>query len=278
MTKSVSSGENDIVINYFVEKSELFRVIMDSKTMIVRAKKIAKGIAKQLIVMGLEKGYILDVGCGTGRISLELAELGYNVVGIDISPRYIEIAQEKAKARGLNDRTIFKICDARYIDLCNLNSTKFDAILFIWSSVIGYYDRETDIHILSSIKKLVNENGLLFFVDFVNKDYLIIELSTVGPRLIAYDYDDFMIIEHTIFNPVTSEVLIKQRFYKKNKLDLLFIDENMFKMKVYSLSELVDIARKSGWCVNKVLKDIEGEPGYTPFKPLNAVFTLCKNM
>ncbi len=39
---------------------------------------------------------ILDLGCGPGWTSLLLARAGYNVVGVDISERMIEIAQERA--------------------------------------------------------------------------------------------------------------------------------------------------------------------------------------
>lgn len=54
---------------------------------------------------------ILDIGCGTGRHSLELSRRGYNVVGIDLSPSMIEKARKTAKEEKLN--TDFRIADAR---------------------------------------------------------------------------------------------------------------------------------------------------------------------
>lgn len=44
---------------------------------------------------------ILDVGCGTGRHSLELARRGYQCTGIDQSPDMLRVAREKAAAEGL---------------------------------------------------------------------------------------------------------------------------------------------------------------------------------
>ncbi|MDD5066748.1 MAG: methyltransferase domain-containing protein [bacterium] len=44
---------------------------------------------------------ILDIGCGTGRHSVELAKRGYNVTGIDLSESQLKKAREKAAQSGL---------------------------------------------------------------------------------------------------------------------------------------------------------------------------------
>ena len=48
------------------------------------------------------QGRVLDIGCGAGRISLHLQALGYSVLGIDISPKAIEVC----KLRGLENAKI----------------------------------------------------------------------------------------------------------------------------------------------------------------------------
>ncbi len=53
---------------------------------------------------------VLDVGCGTGGNALYLAEIGFDVVGIDIVPTAIEKALRKAKERSL--ATTFMVWDA----------------------------------------------------------------------------------------------------------------------------------------------------------------------
>lgn len=53
---------------------------------------------------------ILDLGCGTGTLSVLLAELGYDVRGVDIAPRMIERAQDKARRHGVDAR--FEVGDA----------------------------------------------------------------------------------------------------------------------------------------------------------------------
>jgi len=63
---------------------------------------------------------ILDIGCGTGSLSLIMAELGYTVTGIDLSPAMIERA--KAKVAGAN----FHIMDAAHPQF---SPQSFDVIL-----------------------------------------------------------------------------------------------------------------------------------------------------
>ena len=52
----------------------------------------------------------LDVGCGTGFLSLELASRGHRVVGVDLAPSMLDLAGQKAKAQGLAVR--FETADA----------------------------------------------------------------------------------------------------------------------------------------------------------------------
>jgi ubiquinone/menaquinone biosynthesis C-methylase UbiE len=56
---------------------------------------------------------VLDAGCGTGFLSLELAERGHRVTGIDFAPAMIARARQKAAERGLAVR--FEPADAEQL-------------------------------------------------------------------------------------------------------------------------------------------------------------------
>jgi 2-polyprenyl-3-methyl-5-hydroxy-6-metoxy-1,4-benzoquinol methylase len=86
---------------------------------VVRAAWTA--LLQQILPVG---GTLLDIGCGTGSLSLILAELGYTVSGIDWSPAMLERAQAKAQA---SNRAIhFQVMDAAFPQF---PPGQFDAIM-----------------------------------------------------------------------------------------------------------------------------------------------------
>jgi len=60
-------------------------------------------------------GPILDVGAGTGRISLDLARRGHEVVALDLDPALLAVLTERAEAEGLHVETV--VADAGGFDL-----------------------------------------------------------------------------------------------------------------------------------------------------------------
>ena len=64
--------------------------------------------------LALEPGHrVLDVGCGPGRHALALAERGVTVHGIDVSERFVDLAQTTAADARLDALATFEVADAR---------------------------------------------------------------------------------------------------------------------------------------------------------------------
>lgn len=80
----------------------------------------------------LPKGaYILDIGCGPGRHSLELARRGYQTLGVDISAGFVEVANRQAGQEGL--KAEFRVADARQLELAE----QFDAAICLCEGAFG---------------------------------------------------------------------------------------------------------------------------------------------
>ena len=101
---------------------------------------------------------ILDVGCGTGRHSIELSKRGYSITGIDLSESQLAYAREKAKINNLNIQ--FIQCDARNL----LFNNEFDAAIMLCEG--GFPLMETDemnFEILKSVtKSLITKAKFIF--------------------------------------------------------------------------------------------------------------------
>ena len=62
-----------------------------------------------------EKNLVVELGCGTGSFTIEMAGKGYDIMGIDLSPDMLDIARNKAAKEGLN--LMFLEQDMRELDL-----------------------------------------------------------------------------------------------------------------------------------------------------------------
>lgn len=101
---------------------------------------------------------ILDIGCGTGRHSIELTKRGYSVTGIDLSESQIKRAREKAKEENLT--ISFLQHDARNLPFEN----EFDLAIMLCEG--GFPLMETDemnFQILQSAARALKKPGKLIF-------------------------------------------------------------------------------------------------------------------
>jgi 2-polyprenyl-3-methyl-5-hydroxy-6-metoxy-1,4-benzoquinol methylase len=101
---------------------------------------------------------ILDVGCGTGRHSIELSKRGYSITGIDLSESQLAQAKEKAKRDNLSIE--FLKHDARNLPFTN----EFDASIMLCEG--GFPLMETDemnFEILKRVTTSLKQNGKFIF-------------------------------------------------------------------------------------------------------------------
>lgn len=99
---------------------------------------------------GLVGRRVLDAGCGTGELSLFLARRGHEVLGIDLSPRAVQWATQKATWRRI--RAAFVVWDA--LDLGGLSRRGFEFDTVVDSAmfhVLGDSERDEFVAGLASV-------------------------------------------------------------------------------------------------------------------------------
>ena len=112
----------------------------------------------QLIIDNIPKNVnkILDVGCGSGTLSLKLLDKGYDVDCVIPSEYLAKAVKEKIKDRG-------QIFISKFEDL-TLN-TKYDLILF--SESFQYVNMQKSIN---KIPNIINQNGYLLICDYFKRN------------------------------------------------------------------------------------------------------------
>lgn len=117
---------------------------------------------------------ILDLACGKGRHSITLNELGFDVVGVDLSSNSINTAKVFE-----NDTLHFSVCDMREC----VSENSFDAIFNLFTS-FGYFDSQEDnTKVIKSIHKCLSAKGVLV-IDFMNSRRIIDSLVAEETKVI----------------------------------------------------------------------------------------------
>jgi ubiquinone/menaquinone biosynthesis C-methylase UbiE len=104
---------------------------------------------------------ILDVCCGHGRHCIQLAKRGYEVVGVDLSEKLLEVARKRAEELKLLCSFIHK--DARKMDF----NEEFDFAINMFTSFGFLESDKEDQKILNSVARALKRGGK-FLLDFLN--------------------------------------------------------------------------------------------------------------
>jgi SAM-dependent methyltransferase len=108
---------------------------------------------------------VLEVGVGTGRVAIPLAQTGCAVTGIDTSEEMLAIAREKARRADIRDPVKFVRADMRDFDL----SAHFDLVIVPINTFMHNTTLDDQLATLAAIRRHFTQQGLLI-VDLFNPD------------------------------------------------------------------------------------------------------------
>jgi SAM-dependent methyltransferase len=184
-----------------------------------------------------EKAKVLDLACGKGRHSIYLNQLGFDVIGADLSENSIEEANKNSNAT-----LHFEVHDMR-----EPFEAKFDAIFNLFTS-FGYFENDSDnLKTLVAIKNSLTEYGFAV-IDFMNANQVIANL--VPEEIKTVDGIDFHIKRYLKDNHIYKEIDFEDKgekfhFTEKVKaLTLVDFQEMMQQAGIYLLDIFGDYKLK----------------------------------
>ena len=110
----------------------------------------------------LSGGTVLELGCGTGRVSIPIARAGIDIVGIDASSAMLARAREKSREAGIPNLKLL------WADMRDFNlSSEFNLVIIPFRGLLSLLSVDDEIRTLTNIKRHLAPGGKLIFDIFV---------------------------------------------------------------------------------------------------------------
>jgi len=185
---------------------------------------------------------VLDLACGMGDHTNELAARGYSVVGFDLSSGMLDIAKRGAKRRLAADPGFtapnFTLGDMRDMTY----EEAFDGV-YCWSTSFGYFEDDKNLAVLAKVHRALRQGGM-FLLDVVNRDYV----APRSPSLVWFEGTQCVCMDDMFVDFFNSRLRVKRTAMFEGGLSR----ELDYSIRLYSLSELGRMLKEVGFKVVEV--------------------------
>ena len=154
-------------------------------------------------VLGLKRGArVLDIPCGMGRLTLPLAQMGFEMTGVDLTESYVRRARREAKKAGARIR--YRTGDMREIEF----DGEFDAAVN-WFTSFGYFSDEDNLSFLKKARQALRPGGKLL-IETMNKTWVVANWQARGVR----EYAGVRVVNTARFDRRTDRIINIWKFSK----------------------------------------------------------------
>ena len=195
--------------------------------------------------------HVIDIMCGYGRHSLELARRGIKVTAVDNLPEYINEIKYKTEKENLPVETL---CE----DVLEMRiEQQYDAAICMGNS-LQFFNEQESLKLLSNISEHVTEGGKLFI-----NTWSIAEIAMKNSKEKSWSrFGDLLFLTESqlLFHPTRVEVnslIITDAGEREEKNGIDFI---------YSISEIEGMLNKTGFKLNEIYS-IPGKKVFTIGEP-----------
>ena len=201
-------------------------------------------------------GPILELACGTGRVTIPIAQNGLSVTGLDLLNTMLKEARRKSKETGVKIEWIE--ADMAKFDL----NKKFNLILIPGCAFNALLDLKSVEKCLICVKKHLKPNGGFIFDAFnPNLDILVRDPSKIYPNAEYQDPDGrgLVIVKENTKYDKANQILLWRLSY--SIADKIISKSKELKLRMFFPQELDAILKYNGFEIDAKYGDFE----YTPF-------------
>ena len=185
--------------------------------------------------LGHNAGITLDLACGTGSLTVELAKRGLDVYGIDGSPSMLSVAQQKASDAGL--QILFLCQQMQSIDLYGTVDTVICAL-----DSINHLTGENDVQkTFERVSLFLNPGG--YFIFDINTIYK--HKYVLADNTFVYDTDDVYCVWQNRYEEKTNRVAISLDFFGRQGNGYYRSSEQFYE-RAYPTEWIVSALEKAG--------------------------------
>lgn len=217
----------------------------------VEYKKRADYFCRLLSLCGINGGILLDLACGTGSISVEMAKKGFDVIGVDSSIGMLNAARQKTYESGeqilllnqsMDDIDLFGTVDCA---VCVLDS-------------INHLDGAQQVkRTFEKVSLFMNPGGAFAFD--VNTLYK--HKNVLADNTFVYDLDELYCVWQNSFNESDGSVDITLDFFEEDD-GAYYRSYESFTEKAYDLADIKKWLEDAGFEVIGIFDDMTTEKAH----------------
>lgn len=231
----------------------VFSEFYDALTANVSYDTVAQVLSSLLTRYGKGRGLLLDLACGTGSVSVRLAEKGYEVIGVDLSPEMLSEAQNKAYSAGQN--ILFLCQDMTALDLYGT----VDAAVCTLDGLCHLPDEESLSAALRKVSLFMNPGGVFLFD--VNSVYK--HRAVLGNNTFVYDTDEvYCVWQNTLLSDGVTVQMDLDFFEPVSDAGDYVRQSERFTERAYPRETLEAMLKKAGFTVLDVFDGYSEKPAH----------------
>ncbi|MBP5607362.1 MAG: class I SAM-dependent methyltransferase [Lachnospiraceae bacterium] len=243
------------------EFAGVYDLLMDN----VPYKEWVHSIINELRTAGIGDGLILELGCGTGTVCELMAEAGYDMTGVDNSPRMLDTANEKKRISGHD--ILYLLQDMREFELYGT----MRAIICICDSINYLTDKSDVLKCFKLVNNYLDPGGLFIFDFNTIHKYR----DIIGDAVIAENRDSCSFIWENEFDDEEDINDCLLTIYSRREDGAYERSEEEHVQRGYELSEIKELLSAAGLEYIKAW-DGEGDGDISEADRLSRIFVTAR--